>query len=64
MLREVAGVIRQSTRSEDLVARYGGEEFVVALPIAAPDQAHRAGRAHPAQPGSAADRRERDHACR
>ncbi len=33
VLREVAGVIRESTRSEDLVARYGGEEFVVALPI-------------------------------
>jgi len=39
VLREVAAVIRQATRSEDLVARYGGEEFIVALPIAAPDQA-------------------------
>ena len=39
VLREVAGVLRESTRSEDLVARYGGEEFVVALPVAAPDQA-------------------------
>ncbi len=32
VLREVAAVLRQVTRSEDLVARYGGEEFVVALP--------------------------------
>ncbi len=39
VLREVAGVLRQATRSDDLVARYGGEEFVVALPVAAPDQA-------------------------
>jgi diguanylate cyclase (GGDEF)-like protein len=39
VLREVAGVLRQSTRADDLVARYGGEEFVVALPVAAPDQA-------------------------
>jgi two-component system cell cycle response regulator len=39
VLREVAGVLRQATRTDDLVARYGGEEFVVALPVAAPDQA-------------------------
>jgi two-component system, cell cycle response regulator len=39
VLREVSGVIRLSTRSEDLVARYGGEEFVVALPIASLEQA-------------------------
>lgn len=39
VLREVANVLRESTRSEDLVARYGGEEFVLALPVAAPDQA-------------------------
>ena len=39
VLREAAVVLRESTRSEDLVARYGGEEFVVALPVAAPDQA-------------------------
>jgi diguanylate cyclase (GGDEF)-like protein len=39
VLKEIAGVIRQSTRSQDLVARYGGEEFIVALPIAAQDQA-------------------------
>lgn len=40
VLRDVAQVIRQSTRSDDLVARYGGEEFVAALPIATPDQAN------------------------
>jgi diguanylate cyclase (GGDEF)-like protein len=39
VLREVAAVLRQATRTDDLVARYGGEEFVVALPVAAPDQA-------------------------
>ena len=39
VLREVAGVLRQATRADDLVARYGGEEFIVALPVAAPDQA-------------------------
>jgi two-component system cell cycle response regulator len=39
VLREVAGVLRQATRAEDLVARYGGEEFILALPVIAPDQA-------------------------
>jgi len=39
VLREVANVLRQATRSDDLVARYGGEEFVIALPVAAPDAA-------------------------
>jgi len=39
VLREVAVVLRESTRTEDLVARYGGEEFVLALPAAATDQA-------------------------
>jgi two-component system, cell cycle response regulator len=34
VLKEVAAVLRESTRSEDLVARYGGEEFVIALPVA------------------------------
>jgi diguanylate cyclase (GGDEF)-like protein len=39
VLQEVAAVIRESTRAEDMVARYGGEEFVVALPVSAPDLA-------------------------
>jgi diguanylate cyclase (GGDEF)-like protein len=39
VLREVAAVIRESTRAEDLVARFGGEEFVVALPVSVPDLA-------------------------
>jgi two-component system, cell cycle response regulator len=39
VLREISGVIRESTRAEDLVARYGGEEFIVALPISSPDLA-------------------------
>jgi len=39
VLREVATVIRESTRAEDLVARYGGEEFVIGLPVSAPGPA-------------------------
>jgi two-component system, cell cycle response regulator len=39
VLREISGVLRESTRTEDLVARYGGEEFIVALPISSPDLA-------------------------
>ena len=39
VLREVADVLRESTRPDDLVARYGGEEFAVALPAVTPDQA-------------------------
>ncbi len=39
VLREVAAVLRESTRGEDLVARYGGEEFVAALPVASHAQA-------------------------
>lgn len=39
VLRDLSGVLRDSTRSEDLVARYGGEEFVVALPSSSLDLA-------------------------
>ena len=39
VLQEVAEVLRESTRPEDLVARYGGEEFIVALPIGSLEQA-------------------------
>jgi diguanylate cyclase (GGDEF)-like protein len=39
ILREVAEVIRESTRGEDLVARYGGEEFILALPSCSLEQA-------------------------
>jgi diguanylate cyclase (GGDEF)-like protein len=39
VLCDVAGVLREATRPEDLVARYGGEEFILALPVVAPDQA-------------------------
>ena len=35
-LRDVAMVIRESTRPEDIVARYGGEEFVIALAVSTP----------------------------
>ena len=39
VLRDIATVLRESTRAEDLVARYGGEEFVIALPSATLEQA-------------------------
>jgi two-component system, cell cycle response regulator len=39
VLMAVAGVLRETTRAEDLVARYGGEEFVAALPVNEPDLA-------------------------
>lgn len=32
VLCELAGIIRSTTRAEDIVARYGGEEFCVLLP--------------------------------
>lgn len=38
VLREIAKVLRESTRAEDLVARYGGEEFILALPVATAEQ--------------------------
>jgi two-component system, cell cycle response regulator len=54
VLREVSCVIREATRSEDLVARYGGEEFIVALPIGSPELA--ADRAERIRAGVAARR--------
>ena len=39
ILREVAEVLHESTRDEDLVARYGGEEFILALPSCSLEQA-------------------------
>jgi diguanylate cyclase (GGDEF)-like protein len=39
VLRQVAEILQESTRVEDLVARYGGEEFVVALPSGSLEQA-------------------------
>jgi diguanylate cyclase (GGDEF)-like protein len=43
VLREIAEVLRVSTRSDDLVARYGGEEFILALPNVTMDLARRRG---------------------
>ena len=40
VLCQVAALIRQSTRAEDLVARFGGEEFGIAIPIKSEDQAY------------------------
>ncbi len=54
VLREISCVIREATRSEDLVARYGGEEFIVALPIGSPELA--AARAERIRAGIAARR--------
>lgn len=39
VLREVASLLKESTRNDDLVARYGGEEFIVALPFSSADLA-------------------------
>jgi diguanylate cyclase (GGDEF)-like protein len=39
VLTNIATVLRESTRTEDLVARYGGEEFVIALPSASLEHA-------------------------
>ena len=57
VLREVAAVIRESTRAEDLVARYGGEEFVVALPVSVAGPGDRTRRADSVEPCRAEDRR-------
>ena len=39
VIQTVARVLKQQSRSGDLVARYGGEEFVVLLPDTLPDEA-------------------------
>lgn len=39
VLAEVAGIINDATRSQDIVARWGGEEFVVLLPATPRQQA-------------------------
>lgn len=39
VLRQVAAVLRGTSREYDIVARYGGEEFAVILPASGPDEA-------------------------
>lgn len=39
VLREIAGVIKESVREVDVVGRWGGEEFVVILPRCGKDEA-------------------------
>ena len=39
VLREVAGTLRETVRSEDIVCRFGGEEFVVILPELSTEEA-------------------------
>lgn len=39
VLTQVAHILRDEVRMEDIVARFGGEEFVVLLPCTAPNQA-------------------------
>jgi two-component system, cell cycle response regulator len=39
VLSQVATILRQTTRGEDIVARFGGEEFVVVLPHCSLDDA-------------------------
>ena len=39
VLKQVAGVLRQTARKQDMVCRLGGEEFLVICPDSEPDQA-------------------------
>ncbi|MCR4427379.1 MAG: GGDEF domain-containing protein [Firmicutes bacterium] len=39
LLREIASVLEQSIRAQDILARYGGEEFIIAVPGIGADDA-------------------------
>lgn len=39
VLTQIAAILRQTTRGEDIVARFGGEEFVMVLPYCSLDDA-------------------------
>ncbi len=39
VLKQVAQILRDACRKEDIVARYGGEEFLIILPETSPDKA-------------------------
>jgi two-component system cell cycle response regulator len=40
VLKEMAGVLKETLRTVDSVGRYGGEEFVIILPHTSPEEAH------------------------
>ena len=56
VLREVAEILRNALRAQDLPGRYGGEEFGVLLPGSGTRRGHGDRRAHPQAPGGGVDR--------